>query len=209
MKLFLILVISFLSLISFAQKDTMGLTFVKDHLYTDTLGNIYYKNLIPDDGPAGKFKIQFESAMPLTNWEKFDTLKNVIDLETYHKIKDIYAADKNHVYYFIYNSDGTTMRILQGADPSTFRHVKSDIGKDKNHVYKDACLVEGASPDGKIKIYPAEYSNAPYFTDGNKVFHNCKEIPDADVMSFKTILHEANFDAEDKNRKYLQGKPID
>lgn len=206
--LFTVLVFTF-SFAAFSQRDTLGLTFVKDKFYTDSLGNIYFKNQIPDDVPGGKFKIRFESSMPLIDWEKYDSLKKFIDLETYHKVKDVYSADKNYVYYFIFNSDGTTLRILKDADPNSFKSVKSDIAIDKDHVFKDGCLVEGADSKGRIKIFPAEYSNAPYFTDGTKVFHNCNEVIGADPMSFKTLLHEASFDAEDKNRKYLRGKAIE
>jgi hypothetical protein len=192
-----------------AQRDTLGLTYVKEKFYTDSLGNIYFKNVLPDIGLDGKFKVEFVTMMPFIDWDHYDSLKKYIDLETYHKIKDVYSADKNLVYYFIYNIDGTTIRILKNADPSSFKHIKSDIAIDKNYVFKDGCLVEGADAKGKIKIYNSEYSIAPYFTDGTKVFHNCIEVNEADVMSFRTVLHEASYDAEDKNRKYLRGKGIE
>ena len=206
--IFLFLALGF-SLTASSQKDTLGLKFIKNEFYKDSSGNIYFKNKIPNDGPHPPFYIKFVTTMPLTDWEKWDTLKNVIDLDSYTNIKDVYAKDKNHVYYFIYNSDGSTLRILKDADPQTFRHIKSDLGGDKNYIYKDGCKVEGADPNGKIKIYPAEYSNSPYFTDGKKVFHNCAEIKDADVATFKTIRFEASYDAEDKNHKYLSGKPLE
>jgi len=209
-KIFLLFVVLiFISSSSFGQRDTLGLTFVKEKFYVDSLGNIYFKNILPDMDPNGNFKVQFLTMMPLNDWEKQDTLKNYIDLETYHKVKDVYSADKNHVYYFIYNSDGTTMRILKNADPASFKSIKSDIAIDKNYVFKDGCLVEGADAKGKIKIYKSEYSTAPYFTDGIKVFHNCVEVKEADAMSFRTVLHEASYDAEDNNRKYLRGKAIE
>lgn len=205
--LFFLLAFGF-SLFASSQKDTLGLKFIKHNFYTDSIGNIYFRNQIPQDGIRSLFYFEFRTTMPLRDWEKWDTLKNIIDLESYTELKDVYAKDKNHVYFFIYNSDGSTMHIIKDADPETFKHFKSDVAIDKNHVYKDGCPAEGADPNGKIKIYPSEYSNSPYFTDGKKVFHNCLEIIDADAATFKTIRFEASYDAEDKNQKYLRGKAL-
>ena len=197
----------------FGQDTVRGTIYykIKDPFYKDKTGNLYYKYIFHDDDQ--KKYTRYASRMPLTNWEVYDSLKNFIDPLSYVRLGG-YAKDKNHVYYFIYNSDGTTMRILDGADALAFTGYDVeggwDFGRDKNFVYHNAGKVQGCSPKAILKFFKSPHCTCyDYFTDGKTVFYSNKPLKGADPKTFKTIEEsDKEYDAEDKNKKYKNGKSI-
>lgn len=113
---------------------------------------------------------------------------------------DGYRKDNQHVYY---NCD----RVL-GADSSTFT---VDIpgadwiyGRDSTSVYYMSQKLEGADPN---TIEVIQYG--PYAKDKNAIFYNAQKIENADTETFTIIENSDEYDAQDKNHKYLRGEIVE
>ncbi len=58
------------------------------------------------------------------------------DPETFVLLNEVYAKDKQHVFYSNCKYEGFFSRIIPGADPATFEVVGDNQAKDKYHNYK-------------------------------------------------------------------------
>lgn len=63
-----------------------------------------------------------------------DSLKNVIDLESFQILNDFYAKDKNHVFLFHYNSSGVYITMNHIIKPEEFE-VFGDLRYAKDSLY--------------------------------------------------------------------------
>lgn len=109
---------------------------------------------------------------------------------------DMYARDKNHIYY---NCD-----ILEGLDPASFEVLKSNtIVRDKEYIFCDNTKMKDVDAwSFSIVLWiskgtepvPSEYSK-----DKNHVYFWCHILDGADSGSFKTI---DVFIGKDKNHTY-------
>jgi len=112
---------------------------LKENFYSDGCGNIYYKDKNDEGGEYYKL------TMPLNDWDKKDTLKNFIDIPTYTVYTNTpYSKDKKYVYYMVSHADGNYMRILKGADATTFKTLPGDgyLAEDKNRKYRNGSEIE-------------------------------------------------------------------
>lgn len=120
----------------------------------------------------------YQSAIPQADVATFTTVQYP------GGISDIYAKDKNNVYYCVYDSLNN-VGILDGADSSTFV-VLGQIGN-------------GSAED-------------TYAKDKNHVYWDTQVISNADLNTFAFVSNgDSNgtaFDAQDKNHKYFQGRVV-
>ena len=207
MKTILLIFTIFISTNIFSQKGEKNYKHIKHQFYTDEKGILYFRDDYRDET---SHIIHYKATMPLGNWEKHDSLKNVIDIKTYSDL-GYYSKDTNHVYYFISNSDGHTMRIVSGADAKTFRTDKDKelfyFGRDKSYLYNMGSKVDSCKPFAAIKIFKQEEGDYIYFTDGTRVYCYNEVVPGADPATFKTVYGK-EWTAEDKNGWYYYIKKI-
>ena len=122
---------------------------------------------------------------------------------------DSYFEDKNHIY--------TTRGVLVDADSATFMVVLEDafsrmvFGKDASHVYFENELIPGADPVTFITLGASGYSKDAYHVYGAP---NVTSIIDgADPATFQLVGlaqcgPNCQYDAQDKNHKYLGGEIV-
>lgn len=132
-----------------------------------------------------------------------DAIMDGVDASTFSILGSAYSKDKNLVYH--------NDKKLSGADAASFMVLAKDeamseddhYGKDKAGIYwKDKKF--GLADPGSFKVLGNGYT-----VDDRQVFYNTKVVKDADPVSFKVYPHFfGNADAEDKNRKYGEGKKV-
>ena len=109
-----------------------------------------------------------------------------------------YSRDHNHLY-------DQTNTLSAEIDLETVEYLGGGYFKDKNHVYDGDRLVSGADLNS-FKALEKGYAK-----DKKHVFYGDEIIEGADPESFTTDLpiEECMFGAQDKNRKYCYGKPME
>ena len=116
------------------------------------------------------------------------------------------------------------------ADRSTFEVIASPAGaatgfaKDKKYIYyegyplasRTGAFVPGIDPGSWQPFYNSDGNFAYYSRDKSAVYFTCFDcqfasswtIPTADPATFSIAPNNPNFDAEDKNHKYLNGQVV-
>lgn len=114
---------------------------IKNDLYKDNMGNIYFRNYYYDDLVAN-----YKNKMFTGNGDEMAQIKDIIDVDTFQKIGNSeYYKDKNNVYYFISNSDGGHLEKIKNGDQSSFELLNAYFyAKDKNKVYYRGNNIEKA-----------------------------------------------------------------
>lgn len=117
-----------------------------------------------------------------------------VDLETMEFLGYRFLKDKNHVYY--------GEKIMKDADLKTFQIVAGHYAKDKNHVYMGMALgvviVEGADPE-TFEILDKNTFIADYSRDKNYAYFRGKKIPESHGPSFALLENDYSID---KNHVY-------
>lgn len=106
------------------------------------------------------------------------------DADTFQVINYVLTKDKNHVFHIYFTNMSAVGRVeeVAGADPTTFSTLNDYYAKDKNRIYH----------------YAANYASA-------------KAVVGADVQTFsvRTPAEAEDWDAQDKNFKYLKGVKVE
>jgi len=185
--------------------DTVNYKHVVDKIYRDDAGAIYLRDVsVTGFGDS------------VIAHEYFHDYSNFIELKTYRRINDSYFGNKEKVYLWYSNSDGTYPLEIRDADLETFRPFDNVCGgTDWRFVFCGSPqggveIIDGADPETIKVLNPRRgcwnCGNA-YFKDDKNVFFALKKIEGADVKTFKLVDQE-NIDCTDKRRKYFDGKVI-
>jgi len=121
--------------------------------------------------------------------DKFQLIKDTVDMKSFQEIGKRYAKDENHVYFnYVRDIGGSRAHIvekyylIEGADPKTFEVMENSIfSHDENHVYYAGFLIEGAD----VKSF--QPLNSRYSKDDKHVFFEKSIIDGADLSSFITV----------------------
>lgn len=108
------------------------------------------------------------------------------DVASFEPVDDVYAKDRNNLYYNAYP--------VKGFDTSTFIYLYPGIVADKNNVYKSGNI------DSKIDASTLQKINDKYFKDKNHVYFGYYIVEKADPETFRPI---DELYAVDKNYLYL------
>jgi len=139
------------------------------------------------------------------------------DPATFRAMKEFYARDTGHVYYYGYHSDlyngiheipcdAATFTILdypyskdasavfylytriKDADAASFSVTGNDFSKDGKQVYYRAKILEGADP-ATFFIFPNKDSREDinYTKDKTHVYWNDRHVPVADATAFTPL----------------------
>ncbi len=114
-----------------------------------------------------------------------------------------YTRDRKRVYYRNFP--------LESAQRDSFVAMGA-YGKDAEHVFYQERKIEGASAKSFEMLSDCEggnYFGPSYTKDHSSVFFNGHRVKGADASTFKMECDKKlKFDARDKNRLYLAGKPL-
>jgi hypothetical protein len=205
------------------SSDSANYTHIKNSFYQGKDGELYEKQYSPSMGDSccGS-RAFYENRFEHSSVSERKHLKDVIDVETYAQLAPCqYDKDKKHVYWYVDNSDGGFRRIVEGADAPTFECIDSAFwwGVDKQHVFYRGSLVEGLNSK-HLKIlhavpsYPMEAEEMrvkrgkPTYVKNDKVvFYEDEQVVRAHVPSFR-VVDSSKYDAIDKYRNYMRGKPV-
>ena len=148
-----------------------------------------------------------------------------------------YEVTNNRVYFRSFNNLNWKIerREVQKADPKTIRSVRSSGGlyaKDKECVFVEGSRIGNADPESfRVLDWRQKYSRdksfvywhsvqmsddpdhleilgAGYARDRKQVYYNSSIVEGADVNSF-SVTSITMGRAEDKDRKYNLGRPMD
>ncbi|ERK55237.1 DKNYY domain-containing protein [Leptotrichia sp. oral taxon 879] len=144
---------------------------------------------------------------------KIKPIKNLnIDVVTFENIYEgFYYRDKNAIYYVDTdeNSEKKTLKILKGADPSTFE--LGIISIDKNSVFIENQKLEGVSSKGFEILdnefnFVKDYKNVYYLdreSDGITYKVEVLDTKGVDIPSFEFLGDFYNKYYKDKNNIYF------
>lgn len=120
------------------------------------------------------------------------------DTTTFVPVSDIYAKDKNHVYYGI--------NIMASADPQTFEVVMSGdrfIGKDKNDIYRDSMNSAEYEQIQKEKAdAPSEAERKRYADDTTLIRQYYEAIQNKDFTTAASLSADSTTTAASLSAKY-------
>lgn len=123
-----------------------------------------------------------------------------------------YREIYNHMEFIYYNNKGQLIRIpLNDAIPETFYTIAQPYKKHYDYDQIFTWATDGKSIYFNDRIIPAEIESFAiigngYSKDRKHVFYRDKRVKNADMPSFKVEHPPGNYDAKDKNYKYLYGK---
>jgi hypothetical protein len=80
--------------------------------------------------------------------------------------------------------------------------------KDANNVYYNFQKLEDSDPSSFIYL-SASYGYSGYSKDFASVFYEGEKIETADAATFQIIEDSDEYDAQDKNHKYLHGEVVE
>lgn len=91
-----------------------------------------------------------------------------------------FAKDKQNVYTWEIKTDGEIVKVLDGADPSSFEVIGYEWAKDKSRVYHRDVVVKGLDPS-HLKIVCAETEDSSttyihYVCDEDQLFYKETEV---------------------------------
>jgi hypothetical protein len=145
--------------------------------------------------------------------EYFQDITSWFDTESYFDIDGSFFSVNGEVGHWWYNSGGTYVVGVIGADHESFTPFKSIAGGyDKSHVFYDGLpsnfkIIEGCDPK-TVKVLNPERGcyncGNCYFVDKHSVFFGLNKI-EADPLTFK-LVNEEKVDAIDKNGKWFDGR---
>lgn len=129
-----------------------------------------------------------------------------VDVGTFEVIDNVYAKDKNAVYYSVISFEsGSFADKIEDADPSSFKIIVPGFfgyAKDSQHVFIGGKPIIGADPE-TFQHLKGEYSR-----DKNFLYHGFTKMPDADLNTLEFLEDETRVVAKDKNAVYYQDKKI-
>ena len=165
-------------------------TLIKDGLYKDTLGNLWFKAV---DATDPENQVEKYIGMIWSNSFINDTkeLKDVIDPVTFMVLSQEYYRDKNNIYHFHAMSDGGSMRIIDGAEKESFRVFESSsFAHDDVHVYYKGLKMEGVDlASFEPIIFETEGVKIGWYAKDHFNYYNGSDIMTEDETSLlKTLL---------------------
>ncbi|MBP6827157.1 MAG: DKNYY domain-containing protein [Saprospiraceae bacterium] len=126
-----------------------------------------------------------------------------VEAATFSILGNNYSKDRQTVFFEdkkISEADAATFEVMPEYKSTT---QELYFAKDHARVFWKDQKVAGAAPSAFRAI------DFGYATDGKHVFYQTAIVKDADPGSFKVYPHGVgNADAEDKNRKYSEGKKV-
>lgn len=117
---------------------------IRDGLFKDDEGNIYFKAL--DGSDPNKIVDRFIYAVYSEEFhiEGYKEMKDVLDLKSFKSLGNNYFQDKNHIYYFYAMADGGTMTVVVGADSQSFKVFDHSLyGIDKKSAFYRGTKIKG------------------------------------------------------------------
>ncbi|MBS1684692.1 MAG: DKNYY domain-containing protein [Bacteroidetes bacterium] len=188
--------------------DTTTYKLISGKIYSDTAQKVFVLSIYQDPKSLGRDTTLFV--------EYFQDVTDQIDLRSYKVITDGYFTTNGKVYLWWGDMQHSYPVEVNGADPGTFMPFDSIAGGiDSRHVFYggppgDLEIIPGADPHS-IKILNPKGGcwncGNCYFADRSSVFFGLKKIKDADPKTFR-LVNEDQIDAEDKNHRYFDGKPV-
>ncbi len=114
---------------------------------------------------------------------------------------DHYKINNNSVEHVSWNAgQGKVIKVIDGADPSTFVQLLEWYGKDRNAAYWKHIKIKNAEPTTFIPI------NNYYAVDANNAYVTERYIKGSDGGTFEYIGHNWS---KDKSNYYYTGQPLD
>ena len=153
-----------------------------------------------------------------------------LDAASFEALTDVYARDKNRVYYKVVSFDEFIVIVLPEADPATFELLGGGLARDHKRVWYGYGIQRGVDRstvepikggpvyrDRNSVFYeheaiagadPASFKHigSGYYADRKQVYWCMNPIPDADPATFKVLGD--SFVAKDKRRAYRSGEPL-
>ena len=135
---------------------------------------------------------------------------------------DIYSTAEPSSFQLLYSANGACSyyekdsrtvfyqdSFVANADPASFTALSNPFyAKDKQRVYYKGQFINWAQPDSFVPL------GANYAKDASRVYHSnpgsalTDVVSGADLATFSIVQGNPNFDAEDKNYKYLNGRMV-
>ena len=171
-----------------------------------------------------------------TTTSQSSELPFIADPETFTILNKFYGKDIDHVYGILKDEANEPHTILE-ADPASFQVLTGRYAKDNNNVFWNSRIVAGADPisitsfgeypyaKDKNKVYWRTWAIYPaldpdtfmplantYVKDAQGVYFVCPGgdcviiMKEADVATF---VATSDYEAEDKNHKYLHGEIVE
>lgn len=137
--------------------DTLDIKKVGYNLFQDTQQNIYFKSYNPENNQELLIKnIYYGCKEDILDNQQYE-LKNKIDIKTFYSTQNNYYTDKNYLFYFLMNSDGGHLYILDSLEYKTL-HIfpKSHFAVHKNKVYYMGQLIKKADYKTFQPIYQVQ-----------------------------------------------------
>jgi len=174
----------------------------KDHVFD---GREIISELNPEDIKEviyGKYLLLSDGLYTYDRYENFVKVIEDIDIDSFHKVNEFYAKDKNRAYYY----DSRELKVIENADIATFKVLKDGYAIDKNELfYENGRELEKM---GGLDLDTIEFVTENIIKDKNAVYILEEEpqlIKEADVSTFKILEGEYT---KDKNFVYFYGERI-
>ncbi|TZF94074.1 hypothetical protein FW781_15710 [Chryseobacterium panacisoli] len=161
-------------------------TQIKDILYRDDEGNIYFKTVSHGDISEGiKPEDIYIDEIALDNG-KTEKLKSIIDTISFKRLNYIYYKDNNLVFVENPMAYGSTFSIITGADCKTFKglgdsYYASDM---KNCYYKGNVIKNADSKSFRILEQKDGNGNTSYARDNNAYYNEGKSISYSKIKEY-------------------------
>ncbi len=124
-----------------------------------------------------------------------------IDVASYRDL-GWYAIDRKQVYIEHESTCGSSISVLEGADPVSFSVFGYRWGKDLSHVWHNGIVLEGLKPADLVVVPGQDPRFFDYVRDATRVFYGYQEIVGADAATFsceKALNDPSSVIASDKN----------
>ncbi|MEZ6094555.1 MAG: protein kinase [Pirellulaceae bacterium] len=130
-----------------------------------------------------------------------ESLANHIDAMTFRALSEIYAKDKNSVYYRKEFHDKFLLFRLTEADVDSFEIVSRNLAKDKNSAWFHGTANPNIDSDSLVVVREDRV-----WKDKDNVWYTRNKIEGAEPKSFEYVADEYY---RDRNQAYWANSPLD
>lgn len=120
---------------------------VRDELYTDNSGNLYFKAWEYSTSEEKKYTFLRHVYLVSDHKSELKPLAKVLDNATFHGIGGTYYKDENYIYYYFVMDKGGTLSTVYQPDINSFEVLASSwYAIDQLKVYFRGITIDGADP---------------------------------------------------------------
>lgn len=159
---------------------------IKDILYKDSKGNLYFKTVSHGDISEGIRSEDIYIDEITYNTGKIEKLRNIIDTVSFRRLNYIYYKDNDHVFVEIPMAYGSNFGIVNNADSKTFKSLGDSYYAidNKNCYYKGNSINKAENKSFKILKQKDGNENTAYARDNNVYYTEGKPISHSKIKEY-------------------------